>query len=430
MTNSNAQITETVQEGDEDVFVFQPRLPVLEIDESMKKMLTESKIGLILGFPFLSYLVLGCDYYFTNELPTMAATTIPRNIVYINPDFMMNICKTKQERSFCVAHEILHIFLQHIGRQRINNYDKELFNVAADYCINGYLDQIDKDRRIISRPDFVLYEERFLDKSADEIYHILLNEAGGDSQKALEKYGSAGDVGSGKPVALDDIPDEIMSEAQKEDIRSKIAASLAHSKSAGKERNSLERLFSSMLDPKIPWETLLQDFIVASTDSRYTYQKINNRSHFVIFPSLIGDNVSLFFGVDTSGSMDEHDLNEAATECNSIMETFDSWNLTLMSCDTEATIIDELSSEEGDTFNSIDKNLVGGGGTDMAPMIRLAAESETESKCLVIVTDGFIPVDTCEQAIYDANDLSVIFIVTSNGNKSLSVDGAAVIFME
>jgi len=417
----------------------------IEVTEELKKALLNAKIDLTLKYPFMGFLVMSCNYYYTNDLPTMAATTIPTSTVFINPDFMMNILKNRKERAFVLAHEILHIFLDHIGRQRELTYHPMLWNIAADYCINSYLKHMDTAEKTLAMPDFGLYDVKYKDMSSDAIYHDILEEAKNSLEKALEEFGEPGDgeedgeeggqggEGSGegkgkKPRPFDHISQEEVGAATKAENKQKISAAVgqasADDRQAGSGSAGLLRLFENMIEPVIPWKNLLQDFVTETSRNRYTYNRISRRSNTVCFPTMTGDHIKLAFGVDTSGSMSAADLGEAMTELASIMDTYESWDMDLMSCDTKAHIIDSFNSEDGDDFTSVNKELVGGGGTDMAPMVDMANEMDDEPACIVIVTDGYIPEQSVETAI---DGIPVLMIVTRAGNKDLNVEGAQVI---
>jgi len=400
-----------------------------DVSEIAQAKLVTARIDLVRAFPFMGFLVMSTEYRFTDDLPTMAATTIGGNKIFVSEDFLLGM--NRKERAFVIAHEALHIFLEHIGRQTENNYDPKLWNVAADFCINSYLIELDSNN--INMPEIGLYDDRFKSKSADEIYHILLEEADNNPDKATEQYGTPECAGSCGKQPFDHLDKTPMTEAEKAENKQKISAALSQSdidsmKQMGSGYSDLIRQLELMIESVIPWKTLLQEFITSTVRNRYTYDRVSRKSYHsgIIFPTMTGESIDLMFGVDTSGSMSSKDLNEALTELHEIVEVFDSWKLTLLSCDTQPHVIGEYESEEGDDFTSIDTNMVGGGGTDMAPMVHYANESDEEIAVSIIVTDGYIPTETIEEAV---EDIPVIVIVTKDGNQQLELNNCEVVFM-
>lgn len=395
--------------------------------------LTSVKFNLIRAFPFMGYMILTTNFLWTTDIPTMSATTVGGNRIFINEDFINDELKSNEERCFVIVHEILHIFLEHIGRQTENNYHAGLWNVATDYAINSYIKNLKSE--FLSMPETALFEERFQGWSADAIYHKLLEENNNNAEAASQANGGdkIGESGAGQKP-FDEIDTTPTDEATKADNRQKVAASVEQAQGAQKNMGSgiddLIRAFSDLLESKIPWKVLLADFMTTASKNRYTYERPSRRSYNpfgVVFPSMTGDHINLVFGVDSSGSMSSNDLGEALSELRSIVETFDSWKIDFISCDTQAHSLGQYDSDSGDDFSNMNTDIIGGGGTDMAPMVEYAKEAEEIPNACIIVTDGFIPKQKLEDEI-DEN-IPTLILITSAGNDSLEVSGAKVIQM-
>ena len=421
-----------------------------EAGEIGKQNLITSRVDLVRILPFMSFLVMSTEYNFTKDVPTMCATTVGGTKIFVNEEFLNSM--SRKERAFVLVHEILHIFLEHVGRQMEHGYDPQLWNIAADFQINAFIKNLNDKR--LEMPKMGLYEKRFEKKSADEIYHILLeeNEGKGEGQegegdgegegqgngsgqgKVLEKYGTTGQPGSSGMAPLDNIEKTPMTEATKNENRQKIAGALSQSnpediKNMGSGYADLLRAFEELIESTIPWQQVLREFITQSSKNRYTYDRVSRKTYYggVVFPTMTGDNIKLAFGVDTSGSMSNRDLTEALSELHSICEEFDNWEVELLSCDTRANVMGEYNSEEGDDFSSINTDLVGGGGTDMAPMVEYVNDLEEQPSVLIIITDGYIPEDTLDNEV---DEVPVIVIVTTSGNDNLELEECQVLYMK
>lgn len=402
-------------------------LPKITTDISARsdQNLKTTRIDLNMVLPFLSFLVMSTEYNFTTEVKTMAATTHGGNKIYVNEEFLNSM--TRRERAFVIAHEMLHIFLEHIGRQTDHNYSGKLWNVATDYCINSHLIELNESRIVM--PTFGLYDVRYKSMSADQIYHILLKDSDGDANAAESKFGNCGEPNS----PFDELNKRPITDGELTNNRQKIAAAICTSdisalKSKGMGYSDLIRMFEDLLDSKIPWQSVLREYIIQSSKTRYTYNRPSRKSYHskVIFPTMTGDNINLVFGVDTSGSMSSADLTEALTELHSICEEFDNWVVDLVSCDTRVHLIGDYNSEDGDDFCSVDINLVGGGGTEMSPMVEYANDKEDEPSVCIIITDGYIPENELDDMV---DEIPTIVIVTSSGNKDLTLTKCEVLFM-
>lgn len=408
------------------------------------KNLTEAKVQAIRAFPFMAYLIMSMNYRRTDLIPTACATVIGKQDYVIFNDTCFNKVFTGlEERIFCLMHELMHIFLHHIGRQTECAYNPELWNIATDYMINAFLYHIGQEnktngRPAITLPTWVLFEDKFYKKSADEIYHMLLKESGGDAKKAVEKHGGGGDLdkvmqggggknGQPKQMPMDKVGTREMTTGEKVSVNQKIAATMAaapqdSSKSMGDGAAELLRLFNEFIEERVDWRTVLRQYIVAGARQRSTYNRSSRRSTArIIFPNLTGDHINVGFGGDSSGSMGMQELGEVQNELRSIMASFESWEIEFITCDTAVHPVGHYLSENGDTYDNVSTEMLGGGGTDMNPMIEYFNEGgdfeNTEGERVsIIVTDGYIPPITvdCQHP--------VILVITSNGNKTFTCD--------
>lgn len=430
MSKEPANIAEEAQQD-----MIRAVLPRIKKDFSplSQQKFIVSRVDLVRAYQFLGFLVMSTEYFFTDDISTMAATTIRGNKIYINEKFINEVLVTRKQRSFVIAHEILHIFLEHIGRQTSAGYHRKLWNVATDYCINSFLVELKSDH--LEMPVFGLYDARFKGMGGDQIYHILLEENGNNAEQAAAAHGAGAaddEDDYSTPQPLDEVSAEEVSEATQIENRQKIAGALNNEnanalKNMGNGASDLIKQLEDIIESKIPWTSLLREYVTESAKTHSTYNRIGRRStSTVIFPSMTGEHISIVFGVDTSGSMSDNDLTEALSELHSIIDEYDSWTVELISCDTYAHVIGSYSSEEGDEWGSIDTGLVGGGGTELSPMIEYANEMEETPNICIILTDGYIPEEPYDDAI---GELPVITVVTSSGNESLELGKSPVLQM-
>lgn len=130
-----------------------------EIDPRLLK----ARSGLIINHPFFGSLIMRLEAVASDRHATMA--TDGKRMFY-NPRFLDESDITEPVLEFVVAHEGLHCALGHHARR--GDRDHNRWNIACDYAINYMLVEAG-----MKRPEWVYYDRRFADFSAEEIYRIL-----------------------------------------------------------------------------------------------------------------------------------------------------------------------------------------------------------------------------------------------------------------
>ena len=142
------------------------------VDPIIDKIIV-ARVGLLLRHPFFGNMATRLKIQEADDwLPT--AATDGRTI-FFNRKFFEPLSIKQVE--FVIAHEILHNVFDHMGRNE--GRDRKIFNIAADYCVNG---QIVRDR--IGDHEIegikIFHDPKYYGKGAEEIYDEIYN------QKALK----------------------------------------------------------------------------------------------------------------------------------------------------------------------------------------------------------------------------------------------------
>lgn len=358
-----------------------------------------------LAVPTLAYLLFKFDIAY-GDCKTGVAKYDGKNYkIELNEVFWNSL--NLAEKSFLLLHEVMHIFLFHHLRMKEKRYDRKLWNLATDYFINytllgyGIVDGKSFDdsrmRSYLKLPTGGLFERNFIGMSADEIYEKIKEDA---PFTVVEEF--------------DDIGECSEDELDKTQLQVDVASALVcgnSMKNIGNAEAGILRLFGDMIKPKINWKDYLKTIVDRECFQRYTYNKFNKMSNRIILPRMTGERVRLVFGVDTSGSMSDKDLKIGLGGIYEILNQYQDWELVLVTCDTGAKILGHYKSENGDTFDHIDKAFIGGGGTSMNPIVEVANDYFLDDgiDLCVIYTDGHIPAVTvpflCE----------TIFLITTDG---------------
>ena len=335
------------------------------------KRVTKARTTLVLSQPFFGSLALGQMMIEESHLPTMATNG---KVIKYNPDFVAKL--TQPELVGVMAHEVMHTAALHHTRRGVRQ--PRLWNIAADYAINGLL-----IRAGFTLPQGALIDARFDGKGAEEIYSTLQDEGGGGGGEGDDPGGCGG---------VDDAPgengnkptQESMAAAEREaNVNTMQAAAVA--KGAGKSSADIDRMIGDIVNPKVNWRTILRNFMTASAKNDYSWRRPNNRymATGMYLPALWSEEMGeVVIGVDTSGSIGQEMLDAFASEMNEIVAVSRPKRVHVIYCDAEVAGVDEFDQGEPITVNA-----KGGGGTRFSPVFDYVREHGINPVCLVYLTD-------------------------------------------
>lgn len=378
----------------------------------------------VTGFSqFFGSLAFQCKYKWSLDLDTAGAVVIgDKFYVLMNPIFMFNFLKKGEYHSFTIVHEVNHIFFEHGDRCKEAGYDHILFNEACDYFIHCKMDDMVKANRtavanleLLPKELFeICFDRKYDGMTEDEIYRDL------EKNAKKQKSDQSADDGKGKAF---DRPVETQqdssgtSTATKQAVASAVRAAATQaqrSNSVGNAELGIIRRFLEMTEPTVSWRDQLADFFEKTRDDRPTYSKYSRRSSDeVVFPSKEGERIRVGFGIDTSGSMSQNELTEAASELQGLLDQIGTWEVDVATADTKAYKVCSMSSDEEDDLGDLD--LPGFGGTRMSAMVELFQDEwgDDEYNVMIIVTDGRLEHGDILN-VYE-HEVPLIVVVTSDG---------------
>jgi predicted metal-dependent peptidase len=331
----------------------------------LDKKLLKAKIELMTRSVFLSTINLSIKHIISDEVLT--AGTDCKQILY-NPDFCKNL--SILELTGLMAHECWHIAFMHKLRQ--SNRDQVLWNKAADYVINNML--LDSKYTL---PPGGLVDKAYTNMSTEQVYDILVTNNESQEDYALSDLLEAeGDA--------EDATQAIKSILVKAVTQSKIAG-----KSAGEIPKSILRDIDELINPKLPWHTLLNKFINTTVKTNYTWARRNRRYKSVYLPSLHSYGLSsLTFAIDTSGSVTSEELRNMLSEIRGIQNTFRPKHMKIIDCDSVIHNVFEID------YNTdiLSLDFTGGGGTNFDPVMEYVSKNATQA--LIYFTDLYANVPT------------------------------------
>lgn len=305
---------------------------------------------------FYSAVLFGLKTKVTDEVPTAA---VDGTTLFINPDWFSKL--TLKAAVGLLAHEVMHVVSDHLTR-RIG-LDPKIHNYAADYKINGELDNAG-----IHLPAPCLLDHKYDSYTLMGIYDEL----------------------HAQQPDYPEIPLDIMEYDPAKEPAKEMAikvlitqAALSCKSSGGKVPHEVERYISSMLAPPIDWDSALMEYMQDFLPTDYSWAK-PNRSYMpdLFLPGLAGNKLGeIAFAIDSSGSVSEDEFSSFIAAVEDCRELLQPEKTTVLDFTTQINNIYELESSD---YMS-DVKFDGWGGTDLHPVIEYF--NERPPVVLVVFSD-------------------------------------------
>lgn len=314
-------------------------------DDVLDRLLSKAKLKLFYqkGAAFLGSLMCNTKFEWDDNIPTAATDG---DTIFWNRKFFYSI--PVDERAFVLAHELWHIAYQHCARLGARN--PQIWNIAADHVINC---KLIKENYSVENLGFSVYQDmRFHEMNVDEVYSILNQ----NPPPPSSNQGLSDDI---KPADASKALDQI----------GKLVGAVQASKMAGEVGvvpGEIEELIDRFLNPILPWEVLIQQFLVEMINDDYSYRKPSRRYEDIIMPSMWNEGglQELNWYVDVSGSITPFMIKRFFSELYYVKQVFNPAKMNIIQFDTRITSVTELENE--DSFDSI--KISGRGGTDLSPV--------------------------------------------------------------
>ena len=346
--------------------------------QKLDKELDRVKTKVFLGSnaAFLGPLMCSVNFLWTTDIKTAQTNGIS---LYWNPIWFQKL--PFETRLTTLLHELWHIALLHMIR--CGTRDPRIWNWACDLAINNMLYQqgytfdgthplLNDDINRWKLPGAVPCGIHSLTAAAEEIYDTLFSMPG-LSVEGNWLWGHA----EPDPVTGQMVGDEgDLIEPEEEGIGehgiiNKVVSAAAAAKLSGNSETGLpseiETMLKRFLQPKLPWDVILQQFFQALTGQDYSWARPNRRYRDMYLPSLQEDESGLehlIYYLDVSGSVSDGEVVRFNSEVKYIKDTFNPHRLTLVLFDD--CIQRTYEFYEDDPFEEV--VIVGRGGTNLAPV--------------------------------------------------------------
>lgn len=364
-----------------------------KVDFQARERIITARIGLLLRHAFFGNLATRLQLINADDWCSTAATDGQK--FYYNSRFIMML--KPKEVEFLVAHEILHVVYDHMGRR--GTRDHQLFNIANDYAVNADLKRHKVGEFIKTVP--CLYEPKYDRLSSEEIYDDLIKNAKKISIDDLVDQ-MVDDHLDGEGDEYEDGDDDkkkgkgkrpSMSPEEREKLRQEIKQAIinaASSADAGSLPAGVERLIKNITDPVMPWRELLQTNLTSAIKTDFSWMRPSRRGWHMdaIMPGMTpGEEIDVVVAVDMSGSISSKQAQAFLGEVGGMMNSFDGYRVRVISFDTQVYNDQQFTSEDMEDISSYVP--VGGGGTDFDCVFKYLKEFGPTTKRLIMFTDGF-----------------------------------------
>jgi predicted metal-dependent peptidase len=361
-----------------------------------------ARVGLLLRHPFFGNMATRMKLVDASDWLPTAATDF-RNF-FFNREFFDKM--TPRQVEFVVAHEIMHCVYDHMGR--VEGRDRQVWNIAADYCVNGLL----KRERIGEDPPVKFFYDRKYDGwSAEQVYDEIQSTYDEEELKALGQL-------------LDEHLDPEKNEQGKggyskeelKKIRDEIKEAMlqaAQAAGAGNVPGDIARMIKEWTEPKMNWRELLRQQIQSTIKNDFSWSRPNRKGQMTgaILPGCNFDTtIDVAIGIDMSGSIGDEQAGDFMSEIKGIMEEFKDFQIKVWCFDTRVYNEQDFDGYSADQIH--DYQVMGGGGTDFMCNWAYMKENDIQPKKFIMFTDGY-PWDSWGDEDY----CDTIFII--HGNDSI-----------
>ncbi len=368
--------------------------------EEAKEKLVAARIKMLFNQPFFGNIACRLQLKdVTDDGWCPTAATDGRHFFY-NRNFVNGL--NTQQCVFLVGHEIGHCIYEHF--LRVGDRNKQYWNMAGDYKINGMLVR-EKIGEIIDQVN-ICYDPKY---NTDEWYtenvyddlesqqapvkmtldvHLDVEGEGEDGKPCNSGGGDDKEDGEGKGKGKKPTISKDDAKAISDELKNAVIQA-AQSVGAGNIPAEIQRIIGQLTEPKMDWKALIRVSLESNLKNDFTFMTPNRKSQFnnVVLPAMNKEQmIDICIAMDASGSIGQDDATDFLSEVKGIMDQFGQYKIRIWSFDTKVYAYDEFTHDDGRDITEY--QLVGGGGTDFVCNWDYMKENDIEPDQFIMFTDG------------------------------------------
>jgi len=305
---------------------------------------------------------------------------------------------TRAQTRAVVLHENFHKMLLHCTMYKeAFKHNRHIANCAADYVVNGLIQQADPDGKFIEwwvEPKPII-DPKYYNMSFPKVFMDLLKNGDDDGGGKGRGRGRGEPMdehrdGNFDPETLEKLDKEIQEAIQQGELLRESVKRRSKSGSGG----ALD--LGAVLPRRTNWREHLRDFVcsVVRGNDVARWSRINSRMFAatggrVLLPTLYNESVGpLVIAADTSGSMAGlYAL--LFGEIARVAQDARPESVTLIWWDTRVAGVQKFMPHEYDSIAQALKP-AGGGGTDAQCAVDYINQNNIKPQCVIFLTDGYI----------------------------------------
>jgi predicted metal-dependent peptidase len=372
------------------------------VDPIIDKIIV-ARVGLLLRHPFFGNMATRLQIKEAEEWCNTAATD--GRAIYFNRKFFEPLSIKQIE--FVIAHEILHNVFDHMSRREGRN--PKIFNIAADYCVNG---QVVRDR--IGDHEIegikIFHDPKYYGMGAEEVYDKIFDEM---DEQELDALGQLLDdhIDWGEKDSSGNRPSYSKDELKKiRDEMREATMQAAQAAGAGNTPANVQRMIKELTEPKMNWREIIRQQIQSVIKDDFSFMRPNRKGWHIgaILPGTnFKETIDIAVSIDMSGSIGDEQAKDFLSEIKGIMQEYQDFTIKVWCFDTRVYNEADFNGYNMDEFDEYEP--MGGGGTEFMANWEYMKENDIQPKKFIMFTDGY-PYGSWG----DENYCDTVFIIHGN----------------
>ena len=364
-----------------------------EPSQELTKQTSKAKVGLMSehNSVFITTILFHLKMIWDEAIPTAGTNGLD---LKINPTWFGGL--TPKAKIGLLAHEAWHVAFDHITRGLL--YDPERHNRAADFVINIMLQDAGYEL-----PPAGCVDKKYRGMSTEQVYKLLESEDKKNGGVNVGTYDC--DIQQPSKEEAANVTEHIRDVLVKATTQSKMQGD-----AAGTIPGEIEIHLEEMLNPKLNWQVLFQNYMTAFAKNDYTYKKPNRRffpTHYL--PTLHSESLGeIASAIDSSYSVGDHEFKQFVSEINGFRELLNPVLTTIIDFDTKINTIHKLTIDQD--MQGI--KFAGRGGTNLQPVFDYYKDASPD--VLVVFSDLYCT------AMTEEPDYPVLWVVVNNPNAKVN----------
>lgn len=337
---------------------------------------------------FFGSLLCSVNLVWDDSIPT---AYVSKSTLGINPDLFLEL--PKGSRSTLIAHELNHIGRLHLAR--MGSRDPQFWNWACDISINN---DLKNEGHSFEGLEFGIFDPDYEGWLEEDIYEDLIKNHSGSLP---ETYRIHSDIGSTPD------PEEAAIHVDM------VVQAVTVSKLGGNGiPGGIEVFIDKLLNPVLPLEEILRDYLTELDSKRINWSKRNRRYRSVVVPTRTQYRDRLSdptFYFDVSGSISLDQATRMISEVYEVARVFEPEHINIVQFTTQITkeqTIKHISELDG-------FSIVGRGGTNLE-CVREHVNRTKPSYAIIFSDLHCLPMDPIE------TDSEIIWVVLGNPSAKVS----------